>query len=155
MMIQLPAPLIGYPEILNFLPQRYPMVMVDAYYGLIDDEAYTSLYITKENIFVHNHCLTDMGIMDFLAQSGIVEMGNIIKHTDFIKESMIAVISQFKDFKFYHQAKVEDTIYGKIKKTFSNDYLAILKVVAFTDNHLLIEGCIHALLINKNQNVIK
>lgn len=154
-MIKLPPPLISYPDILKFLPQRYPMVLVDAYYGLIEDEAYTSLYITDNNIFVDNNYFTEMGLMDFLAQSGIVQMGNMIKHTDFLKESTIAVISQFKDFKFYHKAKVEDTVYGKIKKTYSNDYLAILEVVAFTDSNILIEGCIHALLVNKNQNVIK
>ncbi|HOS16914.1 MAG TPA: hypothetical protein PKX15_07900 [Bacteroidales bacterium] len=149
-MIKLPAPLISYPDILNFLPQRYPMIMVDAYYGLIHDEAYTSLYITDDNIFVDNHYFTEMGLMDFLAQSGIVQMGNMIKHTDFLKESTIAVISQFKNFKFYQKAKVEDTVYGKIKKTYSNDYMAILKVVAFTDINILIEGCIHALLVNNN-----
>jgi 3-hydroxymyristoyl/3-hydroxydecanoyl-(acyl carrier protein) dehydratase len=154
-MIKLPTPLITYPDILNFLPQRKPMVMVDTYYGLIDEEAYTSFYITNDNILLDGINFTEIGIMDFLAQSGIVQMGNMIKHTDFQNESKIAVISQFKEFKFYNNAKIEETIYGKIKKIYSNSYLAILKAVAFTETTLLMEGYIHALLVNNNQNVIR
>jgi 3-hydroxymyristoyl/3-hydroxydecanoyl-(acyl carrier protein) dehydratase len=154
-MIKLPPPIITYPAILNYLPQRPPMVMVDSYYGVFNDEAYTSFYISKENILLEENNFSEMGILDFLAQSGIVQLGNMTIIPEFSKESKIGVICQFKNFKIYATAKVGQTIFGKIKKIFSNSNSASLDVVAFIEEKILMEGTINAMIINNNQNVNK
>lgn len=154
-MIPLPPPIISYPDIMQYLPQRPPMVMVDHYYGEIEDEAYTSFFIKEDNIFVENGIFTEMGILDFLAQSGIVQMGHKIQIPEELKTSSIGVITQFKSFQIYATASVEDTIYGKIKKIFSNTYSASLFVTAFIKDIILIEGTLTAMLIDNNQDVIK
>lgn len=151
-MIDLPEPIITYPSILDYLPQRPPMVMVDSYYGSFNDEAYTSLYISRDNILLENNELSEMGMMDFLAQSGIVQMGNMTFITKFSKESKMGVICQFKNFKFYSKAKVGETIYGKVKKTFSNETMACLDVEAFTSSKILLKGTINAMIINNETN---
>ena len=152
-MIKLPEPIITYPAILDYLPQRPPMVMVDSYYGSFNDEAYTSLYISPDNILLENNELSEMGMMDFLAQSGIVQMGNKTFITEFSKESKMGVICQFKNFKFYSKAKTGETIFGKVKKTFSNANMASLDVAAFIDDKILLEGVINAMIINTEKNV--
>lgn len=147
-MIELSKPLVSFPEILEYLPQRPPMVMVDSYYGSFNDEAYTSLYISRDNILLENDELSEMGMMDFLAQSGIVQMGKMTFITEFSKESKMGVICQFKNFKFYSKAKIGETIYGKVNKTFSNETMASLNVEAFTESKILLKGTINAMIIN-------
>jgi len=151
-MIKLPEPIITYPAILEYLPQRPPMVMVDSYYGSFNDEAYTSLYISPDNILLENDELSGMGMMDFLAQSGIVQMGNMTFITKFSKESKMGVICQFKNFKFYSTAKMGETIFGKVKKTFSNATMASLDVEAFIGSKTLLKGTINAMIINNKTN---
>jgi 3-hydroxymyristoyl/3-hydroxydecanoyl-(acyl carrier protein) dehydratase len=151
-MIELPEPIITYPAILEYLPQRPPMVMVDSYYGSFNDEAYTSLYISPDNILLENDELSEMGMLDFLAQSGIVQMGNMTFVTEFSKESKMGVICQFKNFEFYAKAKVGNTIFGKVKRTFSNANMASLDVEAFIGNKILIKGIINAMIINTDAN---
>lgn len=154
-MIPLPPPIISYPDIMQYLPQRPPMVMVDYYYGEIDEEAYTSFFIKEDNLFVENGIFTEMGILDFLAQSGIVQMGHKIQIPEELKVSSMGVITQFKSFHIYATASVGDTIYGKVKKIFSNAYSASLCVTAFSQNIILVEGLITAMLIHNNQDVNK
>ncbi len=151
-MIDLPEPIITYPAILDYMPQRPPMVMVDSYYGSFNDEAYTSLYISQDNILLENDEFSEMGMMDFLAQSGIVQMGNMTFITEFSKESKMGVICQFKNFIFFSKAKVGETIFGKVKKTFSNETMASLDVEAFTDSKILLKGTINAMIINNETN---
>ena len=149
-MIQLPSPVITYPEIVNLLPQKPPMIMVDAYYGVINEEAYTSLYIKKDNILVEGEYFTELGILDFLAQSGILQMNEMSVHVDFLKEEKVGIITQFKQFFFYNTLKVGETIYGKVKKTFSNGYISNLEVTAFHENEILMQGIINVMIINNS-----
>ncbi|MDD3280065.1 MAG: hypothetical protein PHC83_00640 [Bacteroidales bacterium] len=154
-MILLPPPIISYPDIMQYLPQRPPMVMVDFYYGEIDEEAYTSFFIKEDNVFVEDGIFTEMGILDFLAQSGIVQMGHKIQIPEELKASSMGVITQFKSFHVHATASVGDTIYGKVKKIFSNAYSASLYVTAFFEDSILIEGTLTAMLIDNNRDVIK
>lgn len=149
-MIKLPQPIITYPTILNYLPQRPPMVMVDCYYGVINEESYTSLHIKEDNIFLEDGIFSEMGILDFLAQSGIIQMANIRGVRKQIEKNAMGVITQFKDFKLHANATVGDTIFGKTKKVFSNSFSARLYVVAFREDVILMEGVITAMLINKD-----
>lgn len=149
-MIKLPQPIITYPTILNYLPQRPPIVMVDCYYGVINEEAYTSLYIKEDNIFLEDGIFSEMGMLDFLAQSGIIQMANVEGVRKKIKEEVMGVVTQFKDFKLYANAIIGDTIFGKTKKVFSNSFSASLHVVAFKEDIILMEGIITAMLINND-----
>ncbi len=65
-------PILTGDQILPYIPQRMPMVFVDTFYGTIDDSQYSSLLVTPELIFTENGMLLDIGIIEFLTQSGYV-----------------------------------------------------------------------------------
>jgi 3-hydroxyacyl-[acyl-carrier-protein] dehydratase len=62
-------------EILQYIPQRPPMVMVDKL--LVEDErsAVTGLNVDFENIFVRNGFFTEPGIVEHIAQSAALKAG--------------------------------------------------------------------------------
>jgi predicted hotdog family 3-hydroxylacyl-ACP dehydratase len=63
--------------ILDLIPQRPPIVMVDKFYGIGDDYSYTGLSITSGNIFVENNYFKEPGIIEHIAQSAAARIGYI------------------------------------------------------------------------------
>lgn len=62
-------------EILKYIPQREPMVMIDRFYGIEGGCSYSSLYVKADNIFCENDFLTESGIIEHIAQSAAVRSG--------------------------------------------------------------------------------
>jgi len=62
-------------EIVNYLPQRPPMVMVSGLHRADEKSALTSLSIRSENIFVADGLLSEPGIVEHIAQSVALHAG--------------------------------------------------------------------------------
>ena len=67
--------LYDHSNIEDLLPQRFPMVQVDSFYGIHDQIAYTSLTIRPENIFVEDGFFTEEGLTEHMAQSAAARAG--------------------------------------------------------------------------------
>lgn len=70
--------LITGAEILEYIPQRAPVVMVDAFYG-IDDRgcARSGLSVAADNLFVADGVLDECGIVEHIAQSAALRAGYV------------------------------------------------------------------------------
>lgn len=68
--------LITAGEILDCIPQRTPIVMVDTFYG-IDERgcARSGLTVTADNLFVADGVLDECGIVEHIAQSAALRAG--------------------------------------------------------------------------------
>ena len=68
--------LITAGEILDCIPQRTPIVMVDTFYG-IDEQgcARSGLTVTADNLFVADGVLDECGIVEHIAQSAALRAG--------------------------------------------------------------------------------
>ena len=68
--------LITGEEILEYIPQRPPVVMVDTFYG-IDERgcARSGLTVTADNLFVADGVLDECGIVEHIAQSAALRAG--------------------------------------------------------------------------------
>lgn len=68
--------LITGAEISDYIPQRAPVVMVDAFYG-IDGEgcARSGLTVAADNLFVADGVLDECGIIEHIAQSAALRAG--------------------------------------------------------------------------------
>ena len=68
--------LITGEEILEYIPQRPPVVMVDTFYG-IDERgcARSGLTVTADNLLVADGVLDECGIVEHIAQSGAPRAG--------------------------------------------------------------------------------
>lgn len=68
--------LITGEEILEYIPQRTPIVMVDAFYGIDDrGQSRSGLTVRGENIFVADGVLDECGIVEHIAQSAALRAG--------------------------------------------------------------------------------
>lgn len=56
-------------EIKKLIPQRDPIMMVDAFIGAESDEARTGLKVLESNFFCENGRLAEPGIIEHIAQS--------------------------------------------------------------------------------------
>lgn len=65
-------------EILNYIPQRTPIVMIDTFFGFEDqDTSSTALTIAEDNLFVDKTTkkFQDSGIIEHIAQSCAMHVG--------------------------------------------------------------------------------
>jgi predicted hotdog family 3-hydroxylacyl-ACP dehydratase len=70
-----PQPLFNLQTIQRLLPQRPPMLMVDALTEISENSAITRLFVTAGNLFLCNNCLSESGIVEHIAQSAAVRTG--------------------------------------------------------------------------------
>lgn len=75
-------PIIQGEGILNLIPQRPPIVMVDTFYGIENDCSYSGLTITPDNIFCQEGKLQEAGIIEHIAQSAAARIGYIYLQKD-------------------------------------------------------------------------
>lgn len=63
-------------DILELIPQRHPMVMVDSFDG-IDSEGvtHTTLAVRTDNLFLEDEWLTECGLIEHIAQSAAARIG--------------------------------------------------------------------------------
>ena len=62
-------------DIIQFIPQRDPIVMVHNLVEASDDHAVTQLAIDSDNIFVYNGLLAEPGLVENIAQTAAVHVG--------------------------------------------------------------------------------
>ena len=62
-------------DIVRFIPQRAPMVMVHSLLEASDDHAITQLAITADNIFLASEIFTEPGLVENIAQTAAAHVG--------------------------------------------------------------------------------
>ena len=68
--------LIAADEIVEYIPQRPPIVMADAFYGIGEDGcARSGLTVCEDNIFVEEGALSECGLIEHIAQSAALRAG--------------------------------------------------------------------------------
>ena len=144
------TPILTGEQILPYLPQRPPMVFVDSFYGMIDNVQYSSLLITPEMVFVEDGRLMDIGLIEFLTQSGYVWFS--------YREKVILQKSDLEITKGYlckiKNVHVSDTpptgtrIYSKMEVIFYSSSFSTIHLTAYTENGTLAEGDFDVISLN-------
>ncbi len=95
-------------NILELIPQRRPIVMVDKFLGIEDNVSRTEFTISEDNIFVDNGEFSECGLIEHIAQSAAARVGYIFKTKDM--PIPIGYIGSVNDFKLIENPRVGDTI---------------------------------------------
>ncbi len=66
-------------DIITYIPQRYPMVMLGSLLFADQQEVRTRFNIKEDNIFVENGCLMAPGIVENIAQSVAARAGYLAR----------------------------------------------------------------------------
>lgn len=67
--------LIEGDDVLKYIPQRAPMVMVDKFFGIVGDISASGLLVKEGNIFCDEGKLLECGIVEHMAQSAALQIG--------------------------------------------------------------------------------
>lgn len=98
----------------TFIPQREPMLMVNALYNADETSVETGLDVTKSNIFCkENGLFSETGIIEHIAQSAAVFAGyNDWKNN---RPIVLGYIAEIKKFLLYKKVKVGDKLESSLK----------------------------------------
>ncbi len=84
-------------QILEFIPQRAPIVMVDKLFEVDEESCKTGLFISKENIFVQSNELLVTGMIENIAQSSALMVGYQAKQKkEEVKRGFIGAVKKLK-----------------------------------------------------------
>lgn len=100
-------------DILTLLPQRPPMVMVSRLLHCDTVLTTTELDIKEDNILVENGCLSEIGLIENIAQTCAARMGYINLSSG--KEVRVGVIGALRDIEIHHLPPVGATIETRIE----------------------------------------
>lgn len=95
-------------NILELIPQREPIVMVDEFLGIEDNMSKTRLHVTDNNIFVNDGIFSECGLIEHIAQSAAARVGFIFKSKD--QEIPLGYIGSVNDFVMTENPKSGDVI---------------------------------------------
>lgn len=95
-------------NILDLIPQRAPIVMVDEFLGMENNMSRTRFTVHKDNIFVDNDEFSECGLIEHIAQSAAARVGYIFKSKNLLIP--IGYIGSVNNFVIYQNPKVGDVI---------------------------------------------
>lgn len=92
-------------EILELIPQRPPMVMIDTLLECEGTTTITELLIRNENVFLTDSGFSPSGMLEAMAQTAAVRTGWLLKSQTGAesKHVPIGVIGSIKNFKLHFQ----------------------------------------------------
>ncbi|HMT29149.1 MAG TPA: hydroxymyristoyl-ACP dehydratase, partial [Bacteroidia bacterium] len=87
-------------EILDCIPQRPPVVMIDKLLYTDHEKAITGLLVKETNIFSVNGFLSESGLVENIAQTAAAGVGYLCKLEN--TKVPVGFIASIKDLKIYH-----------------------------------------------------
>ncbi len=106
-------------EILNFVPQRPPMVMVDKLLHCNEQNAVTGLEIKPGNMFVKNGVFSEPGLIENIAQSAALMTGWLaVADQNGEQKIPMGVIGAVKDLQVYYLPEINTEVTTEIAVLF-------------------------------------
>lgn len=100
-------------SVTELIPQRAPIVMVDQFLGLDEENASRSqLTVRNDNIFVENGVMDECGVLEHIAQSAAARVGFICRQNG--KDIPLGYIGAINNFQLMAHPKANETIVTKI-----------------------------------------
>ena len=108
--------LVPKEKIMELLPQRPPMVMVDELVMCNEMEAVSRLFIRDDNIFLGETGFSPSGMLEAMAQTAAARTGYLLKkqQESANKSIPVGVIGSIKNFKLHFQPGSGDTIFTTV-----------------------------------------
>jgi predicted hotdog family 3-hydroxylacyl-ACP dehydratase len=99
-------------DILELIPQRPPMRMIDALVAADEKSARGKLYVTESNLFIENGVLAEPGLIEFIAQTAAAYTGFKNKTTS--REVSEGYIGAIKNLVIYNLPELNSYIESEI-----------------------------------------
>ena len=97
----------------ELIPQRFPVIMVDTFYGATDSEADTGLTVADDNLFCSEGFFAEPGIIEHIAQSASAFAGYKAKVKN--KPAPVGFIGEVKKFRINFLPRTGDKLLTHIR----------------------------------------
>jgi 3-hydroxymyristoyl/3-hydroxydecanoyl-(acyl carrier protein) dehydratase len=133
--------LISEENILELMPQRYPMVMIDSLVSCDEKQAVSQLTIRQDNLFLNRHGFTAAGMMEAMAQTVAARTGYLMKSKPegANKKIPIVVIGSIKNFRMNFQPSIGSVIVTTVSIEHEVLLATVVKVKVEMDGKLAAE----------------
>jgi predicted hotdog family 3-hydroxylacyl-ACP dehydratase len=97
--------LVSEDKILQLIPQRHPMVMIDCLVSCDDLQVVSQLTILPDNLFLDKKGMTASGLMETMAQTAAARTGWLMQNQPGgeNKKVPVGVIGSIKNFRLHFQ----------------------------------------------------
>ena len=129
--------MIHHDTIENYIPQRKPMVMIDALVEVSSTRATSSFVIKPGNIFVKNNVLSAEGLIENIAQTAAAQNGSWFNQQQL--PVPLGFIAALKDVTVFALPKVHTTLATHIEIVNQVFDVTIVKGTCYEGSTLLLE----------------
>ena len=139
--------MISQTNILPFIPQRDPFVMIDELIACEEQSARTIFHIRADNLFVKNGILTEPALVENIAQTAAVRIGYICKQEN--KAVPIGYIAAVQNLMITGLPKTGDILETEI--VIKNQVMNVTIITGTTHvNNKMIASCEMKIFVTKN-----
>jgi predicted hotdog family 3-hydroxylacyl-ACP dehydratase len=134
-MIIVDKPIVSSDSILQYIPQRPPIVLVSSIYKSDETNIVTGFDITEDHIFTQNGKLTESGIIENMAQSAASRAGfEAVKNN---KKPVVGFIGNIKDLIIYELPTTGNELLTEIVTKTQIMNVSIIEAKSYCNNTLI------------------
>ncbi len=134
--------------IIDLIPQRAPIVMVDEFLGIEGNVSRTRFTIRQDNVFVDNDIFSACGLIEHIAQSAAARVGFVFKEEG--KEIPLGYIGSVNDFHVVGFPHVNDVVETKITVIQNVFNITLIEAACYVDNNK-IASCKMKIFLDYNE----
>lgn len=140
-------PIVLPKDILNYIPQRPPIVLISKIYKCDTESIITGFDITKEHIFTKNKTLTESGIIENMAQTAAAMAGfeAVVNKS----EPRVGFIANIKNLEITHLPSINNEIITEVKTKTQVMNVSIIEAKSYC-NQALVASCEMKIFLQEN-----
>ena len=146
-MIVVESPIVNANTILNYIPQRGPIVLVSRIYKCDDVSIITGFDITTDHFFTRNGKLTESGIIENMAQTAASMAGYaaVVNNTT----PAVGFIANIKDLTINYLPRVGNEILTEVSTKTQVMNVSIIQAKSYCNNEL-VASCEMKIFLQEN-----
>jgi predicted hotdog family 3-hydroxylacyl-ACP dehydratase len=135
-------------KIIDLIPQRDPIVMVDEFIGIEGNVSKTRFTVYEENIFVDDNRLSECGLIEHIAQSAAARVGYVCKQNN--QPIPIGYIGSVNNFELAEFPNVGENILTTIEIVQEVFNITLIKACCYIDDKE-IASCKMKIFLSNNE----
>ncbi|ELR71303.1 hypothetical protein C900_02918 [Fulvivirga imtechensis AK7] len=137
-------------DLLQYIPQRHPFVMVTALYQHEDKEVVSGLTIEERNVLVNNGLLQEGGLIENMAQTAALYAG--LKAAEAGKNAPVGFIAGIKHVLIEELPAVGQSIHTKVAIVDEVMDIQIAQAAVYGEDDRMLAKCELRIFIKKEEN---
>lgn len=146
-MISVTTPIVQPESILQYIPQRPPIVLISRIYQCDEVKVITGFDITEEHIFTQNNVLTESGIIENMAQTAASRAGyEAVKSNT---KPAVGFIGNIKDLIIHFLPPVNNELLTEVVTKTQVMNVSIIEAKSYCQNKL-VASCEMKIFLQEN-----